>query len=70
MITSKSTVFFSHQEVFPLTPPKKKVGDHWTSQFPFMEMCPTRLTSPGALNSTDVEDPHELSDVSFLSRDR
>ena len=28
--------------------------------------CPTL----GALNSTDVEDPQELSDVSFLSRDR
>jgi len=28
------------------------------------------LERSSALNSTDVEDPHELSDVSFLSRDR
>lgn len=42
MIISKSTVIFSHQELFPLTPPKKK--GRWSLDLtcPFMEMCPTR----------------------------
>ena len=78
MITSKSTVFFSHQELFTL--PKKKGG--WSLITPVhlwrcVQLGPSLhcrgwlgWLHEGALNSTDVEDPQELSDVSFLSRDR